>query len=280
MSEQNAVTTKPALPAAYADEVQRRKERNAIATAIRGTQWGKEVSDTVVRAVAEYAYRIGADPVRHIEVLGGRIYMTADYYREKGAPLVQRGIVSAATFEHIAADARLDTLASGSTSAATWAAEERDRRMVLRIKHGVPEGAKAAVICRIATRDGSVVEGVNWVGGTNKRDPVGEAEPTKTAESRAERRAWRRLVDTMPSALPEVAQVEAVRGEFNASIPDAEVTPFGKAKELPVRDAVPKLSTGASEEYGAPVEGGVRVVETPGPVTVDWSQMGEAYEPN
>ncbi len=285
MSESTAVTTsKASLPAAYADEIQRRKERNAVATAIRGTQWSKEVSETVVRAVAEYAHRIGADPVRHVEVLGGRIYLTADYYREKGAPLIASGLVSAPQLEHIAADPRLDTLAAGTTSRATWASEERDRRMAARIEHGVPEGAKAAVICRIAVRGGSVVEGVNWVGGSSKRDPVGDSEPTKTAESRAERRAWRRLVEVMPSMAPEVARAEQIRADVNAAIPEGEVTPWGKEKELPMRAPVPKLSTGATNELLDEVDPPtVRTIVGNPPVDVSFLESqpeGAFYDPD
>jgi hypothetical protein len=238
-SEATAVArTKPALPAAYAEDIQRRKERNAISTAIRGTQWGKEVSQDTVRAVSEYAYRTGIDPVRHIEVLGGRIYLNADYYREKGAPLIKAGVVRATEIQHIAADARLDAMAEKPGPLQEWAAGERDTRIMLRIKYGVPEGAKAAAICRITMADGSVLDGVNWVGGSSKRDPVGDSEPTKTAESRAERRAWRRLVEVQPALLPDAAKAESVASEINESIPDAEVTPHG---ELPVRPAVRPL---------------------------------------
>lgn len=243
MSESTAVAkAKPKLPAHYDAEIQRRRERNALTTELRGTQWGKDCSADTIRAVSEYAHRTGIDPVRHIEVLGGRIYLNAEYYREKGAPLIQDGTVRAPEFEQIAADPRLDTLASGDTKLKTWAEEERDRRIVARITHGVPEGAKAATICRITMRDGTVLEGINWVGGSDKRDPVGMAEPTKTAESRAERRAWRRLIEVQPALMADAVKAEAIASEMNEHIPDAEITERG---ELPVRPAVLPLMIGS-----------------------------------
>lgn len=282
MSDSTAVTTtKPALPAHYAEEIMRRKEFNAVATAIRGTVWGKEASEGVVRAVAEYARRIGADAVRHVEILGGRIYLTADYYREKAAPLIAAGLCAPPEFEQIAADARLDTLAAGDSKLKAWAEEERDRRMVLRIKHGVPEGAKAATICRIAMRNGTALEGVNWVGGTSKRDPVGDSEPTKTAESRAERRAWRRLVEVQPTLMPDAVRAESLRDEVNESIPDAEVTAWGKPKELPVRapSHSPIDHTAAVVEFGGEPQVAERVVGIPEPLAFPPDTTG-AFDPD
>jgi len=59
------------------------------------------------------------------------------------------------------------------------------------------------------TVEGSTYVGVNWCGGLTKRDPVGDAEPAKTAEARAERRAWRRIVTVLPELETAVGHVEA-----------------------------------------------------------------------
>lgn len=247
MSETNAVAkTKPALPAAYAADIMRRRERNAISTAIRGTQWGKDASQDTIRAISEYAHRTGIDPVRHIELLGGRIYLNADYFREKGAPLIAAGTVRAPEIDHINADDRFERLIAAGGKMAAWAEEERDRRIVERIRYNVPEAAKGAVVCTITMRDGSSVTGCNWVGGTAKRDPVGEAEPSKTAESRAERRAWRRLIEVQPSLIPDAARADQIAAEVNETIPDAEIS---ETVNLPVRGTA-QLSTGPSEEFG------------------------------
>jgi hypothetical protein len=55
------------------------RERNAMVAQIRGTQWGLGI--------------MGLDPVRHVEVLGGRIYLTAEFYQERGAKLIREGLV-------------------------------------------------------------------------------------------------------------------------------------------------------------------------------------------
>ena len=275
MSETNAVAKVP-LPAAYAADIQRRKERNAIATAIKGTLWGKDASQDTIRAVSEYAYRTGIDPVRHIELLGGRIYLNADYYREKGAPLIATGVVHAPVLQHINADERLEKMIVAGGKKAAWAEEERDNRMVERIKYNVPEAAKGAVICRITlTRDGTELIGVNSVGGTSKRDPVGDAEPAKTAESRAERRAWRRLIEVQPALMPDAVKAERIAQEINETIPDAEIS---DTKELPLRPAVSKLGTGTIDEYGEIEQPRVKstVVDKLDPPSDVWSKMPES----
>ncbi|MFN9578251.1 MAG: hypothetical protein ACK6AH_17135, partial [Gemmatimonadota bacterium] len=66
MSETTTVaTTKPALPPEIQARVAENKERNAVVAAIRGTIWGKDLSQDQVRAVAQYARENGIDPVRH-----------------------------------------------------------------------------------------------------------------------------------------------------------------------------------------------------------------------
>jgi hypothetical protein len=181
-------------------------------------------------------------------VLGGRIYLTADFYRERGAPLIAAGVVGAPVFDHIAADPRLDKLAEGDGEMAAWARGERDRRLMLRIMHGVPDAAKAAVVCTIGLGDGTPIVGCNWIGGTSKRDPVGEAEPTKTAETRAERRAWRRLVEVVPATAPLLVEAHAALTEANAAIPEAEITEVqtGAVGDLPRREPTHKPLAGGN----------------------------------
>lgn len=250
MSESTAVVkSKPALPAHYAEDIQRRKERNAIATAIKGTLWGKDASQDTIRAVSEYAYRTGIDPVRHIDLLGGKIYLNADYYKEKAAPLIAAGDVSPPALRNVAADPRLLPLMEGTSSLATWAREEHNARLVARIMHGVPEEAVAAFVCTITLRSGLSVDGANWVGGSKKNDPVGMANPTLTAETRAERRAWRRLIEVQPALMPDAAKAEAIASEINDTIPEAEITERG---ELPVRPAVLPLMIASPD--GEPVQ--------------------------
>lgn len=209
------------------------KVRNAVAAAIRGTMWGKDLSHEQVRAVAEYARQNGIDPVRHVEVLGGRIYLTAALYEERGAALLQRGIVSLAEPDYVHPDPRLDELAKAGDE---WAVGEQVRRMRERIKWGIPEKAAAACIQRITlTSTGRTLVGVNWCGGgVRQRDPVGDAEPTKTAATRAARRAWKQVAEV----------VETFGAQFSALEAAAQVT------EVEVGEQMPALE---------PMHGGARV---------------------
>jgi hypothetical protein len=204
MSEPTTVaTTKPALPPEIQARVEENKQRNAVVAAIRGTIWGKDLSHEQVRAVAQYARDLGLDPVRHVEVLGGRPYLTAELYDEKGASLIQAGIIQPLDPDLISDDPRLAKLAEAGDE---WAREEQVRRLRLRIQHGVPDKAAAAVVTRFrVTATGAEIVGVNWCGGgVRQRDPVGDAEPVKTAIRRSRRRAWVQLVTVVPELAERV----------------------------------------------------------------------------
>lgn len=199
--------TKPALPPDVQRAIEENRIRNAAVAAIRGTIWSKDLSAQQIGAVAHYARETGIDPVRHIEVLGGRIYLTAEFYRERGAALVRAGKVQIHETEYINVDARLDAMAKDGNA---WAIKEQAHRQMCRIRYNAPEKAAAIAVVRITVTDtDSTYVGVNWCGGLSKRDPVGDAEPAKTAEARAERRAWRRIVSVVPELETAVGHIEA-----------------------------------------------------------------------
>ncbi len=191
--------------------IQAAKERTALIATIRGTQWGASCSPEAVRAVAHYCNINGLDAVRHVEVLGSRIYLTAEFYRERGADLLLDGTIVPMEPQNIAHDPRLDALATRDDDTGKWARDEADRRLRARIQYGVDEDAAGAAVVRFALRSGAVIVGVNWIGGkeSKKRDPVGQAEPTKTAITRAERRAWRQVIEAVPSFASRVSGIEA-----------------------------------------------------------------------
>lgn len=245
MSEGAAVTVAPKT-ALVDPRVREAKERNAIVTAIRGQMWSKDLSDVHMRSIAEYCHRNGMDPVRHIEVLGGKIYPTATLYEERAAPFIQAGALIPHEPDHINADPRLDQLAEEGDE---WAKEERTRRLRLRIEHNVPEKADGAVVYRITVAaTGKTVVGVNWCGkglrmkkrkdgSTYDDDPVGGNEPSKTAITRAGRRAWKLVVEAVPTYGRELQRIEA-QGE---EISDALVEEI--AAEIAAR---PRLHGGAT----------------------------------
>jgi hypothetical protein len=200
------------------------KERNALVAAIRGTQWGRDTTPEMARAVAHYCHENGLDPVRHVEILGGRIYLTAEFYDERGAELIRSGVVQPDEPDYVHADERLDKLAAEGDE---WAKTEQQRRLRLRIVHGIPEGAKGACIQRFRLAEtGKAILGVNWCGGVRPKtqygkdaDPIGEAEPTKTATTRARRRAWKQIADVIPGYGEMVKPVEATARMVSETLP-------------------------------------------------------------
>jgi hypothetical protein len=234
MSEDMSTETGIVRRGAFGPEAEARiaenKAKNRMAAAIRGTQWSKDLSGEGIYALAEYCRSNGLDPLRHIEVLGGRPYLTATLYEERAAPLIQAGMLIPHEPEMVHVDARLDQLALAGDA---WAIEESTKRMRARITHGVPEKAAAAVVFRVTVAaTGKTVVGVNWCGGgTRQRDPVGDAEPTKTAITRAGRRAWKQIADAVPQYAAAVPVSEPLAMEIRHA---AEVVAAPAAKQLSV----------------------------------------------
>lgn len=194
------------------------KERNALIAAIRGTLWGRDVTPEVARCVAQYCRDNNLDAVRHVELLGGRIYLTTAAYDEKGAHLIRAGVILPDEPEYINADPRLDELAAEGYEDAKG---ESSRRKFLRAKYNVPEKATAAVIQRFRiASSGAVIIGVNWCGGGSKqRDPVGDAEPAKTAQTRARRRAWTQIADVIPGYAEVIRPLEIAARQTSKALP-------------------------------------------------------------
>lgn len=241
-------------PSAAAQQmIAERKALNEVARQIGNLTWGKSLGENVCRAVAEYCRRYNIDPATEIDVLGGRIYRNANYFLRRGAELRRQGLIREVSVRHINADPRL-TRIKGHEGAESELAD----REFLRIMHNVPDEAKGAVIVTIYPVDGAPVTGVNWAGSFGSRkDPVGDNDPGKTAETRAYRRAWRHLVETIPAlkATEDDAKEdgkdlsEVVREEIKANaepVParliepvETVIEPEDFTGELPLGDAAP-----------------------------------------
>jgi hypothetical protein len=217
------------LPPQAVALIEERKAINTMARAIMNLSWGKQLDQVAAQSIAEYARRYGMDPARHLDLLGGKLYPNAQYYIEQGARLMQDGIVTSVRQQHIEADVRLaarytnlrawedEAKKEGRTEdAADYARQARETRAEileresLRIRFNVPEKAAAAVVTWITLAGQTEpVAGCNWAGGgVKQRDPVGDTEPSKTAESRSARRAWRQLVQVCPALTDRIATVD------------------------------------------------------------------------
>ena len=235
------------------------RARNAMVAQIRGTQWGLGIDSRAARAVANYCLEMGLDPVRHVELLGGRIYLTSEFYQERAAPLIRSGEVVPHEPEFINVDPRLDVLAKDEDAAtAAWAKAEKLRRVKARIEHNVPEGAVSTCVqrCTIAVTNKTIV-GVNWCGGGTRKkyasggvlkdaDPIGDLEPTKTSITRAGRRMWRQVADVIVEYGRQIKPIEARAELINEGLDD--LTP----EEVQLAEP-PKALAGQTGEPYAPI---------------------------
>lgn len=192
---QNAKTfEEKQLAFSLASKVRQTQMVRQVAAALAETGWGKEISPVARAAVARYCLEIGADPVRHVFILGGNVYLNAEFWRDLVAanPKFLRPDV-----DFIHDDKRAD-------------GNERERRKGLRVKYGVPEEALgAAIVTLIYQGERGPFIGVNWAG-ARQNDPVGKAEPTKTAESRAYRKAAMKAEPAWFRTHPRLAAAEEI----------------------------------------------------------------------
>jgi hypothetical protein len=248
-----AIATRPRreLSPEVQARIEEKRAHNAVAAAIRGTQWGKDLSPEIHRSIAEYCRANNLDPVRHVELLGGRIYLTAELYDEKGAHLLRSGEILPDEPDYINVDERLDKLAAAGGAEAV---AEQNRRMWERIKYNAPESAKATVVQRFhIARSGAVVVGVNWCGGgSRKSDPVGDSEPAKTAQTRARRRAWKQIADIIPGYAEIIQPLEATARVINETLPVSviDAPPVPKALSAPAADDPYDLAPKDAAEAG------------------------------
>lgn len=184
------------------------------------SSWGKEISVSARAAVVRYCLEIGADPLRHVFVLGGNVYLNAEFYRELVAanPKFLRDEVD---FIHD------DTRATK---------EERERRAQLRVEYAVPENAPGAAIVTLHYAGRGPFIGCNWAGAKEK-DPVGKAEPTKSAQSRAYRKAAMKAEPAWFKTHPGLAAAEEIIAQGRIiEEPNIVRLPAGQPTEQDVSD--------------------------------------------
>jgi len=180
-----------ALAFRLASQARQSKMIRDVAVACAETGWGKDVSPMSRAAVVRYCMEIGADPVRHVHILGGTVYLNAAFWMDLCAanPKFQK-----AETRFIHADPRCTP-------------EEAERRKAARVDLGVPEEAMGAAIVTLFYEGRGPFVGVNWAGAKSS-DPVGKQEPTKTAETRAYRRAAMKAEPAWFGGHPQLKEVE------------------------------------------------------------------------
>jgi len=194
------------LPEHIRQQIEMARIANETRKEMAKLSWGASLDQRALGAIAEWGRLHGVDVTQEIDLLGGRVYLNARYYLRRLSQLIEAGRVEYAVADHIHDDPRLKQLGPEGD-------KERERRLRERIRYNAPDKAAAVVVFRVKVRGmDQEVTGVNWAGnGVRPKDPVGDAEPVKTAESRAARRAMRQLVGHVREAEEVEAVVESVR---------------------------------------------------------------------
>lgn len=245
-----------AIQQAGALAVAKQKEINLISRQLSGMTWGsgygmvkgEDLSGATRYAIAQLCSLTGANPGLHLYILGNRPYLNADYWAEKiaGQPRFVR-------YEQInLSTAHIEELRKIAEQAAEDGDEEEakqlrreSRELARRRSHwSPPEWAQEVYETRIyrysesaplaAISAGRVsaepwietVAECNWAGGKPQgkttqgkvydADPVGNAEPSKTARSRSLRRcAIKAFQSTLQPVEHELRKLEnAIEAEF------------------------------------------------------------------
>jgi hypothetical protein len=184
------------LPPELQARIEERRLQSAMLNKIRGATWASQWDAGTVSAVAAWARENDVDPITEIDVLGGNLYLKARHYERKMSHLIAAGQIEYARKDWVHADKRLDEAAKQGQE---WAQIEAARRLQARIEFNLSESADAACVYRIKHRmmDHEVTGAKEHVPGKRK-DPVGDAMPMETIETRALRRAMLQLKEAMP----------------------------------------------------------------------------------
>ncbi|KPK09562.1 MAG: hypothetical protein AMS20_00125 [Gemmatimonas sp. SG8_28] len=196
-----------------AARVERTKILRHAAAQVAELSWGRDLSTEVRFALSRWCLEAGLDPLRHVLVLGGNVYDTAEYYMDR--------LASEPSFSHWKYElaAPLDTrqITAKSVGSGDLAVELKRkqielnaRRLSLQMDWGVPAEINdypanaAAAVVTLFWKDGNAIveiQGCNWAGSmgrktkyNNPQDPIGDAHPVKTAVTRALRKAAKQKI--------------------------------------------------------------------------------------
>lgn len=248
------------LPEHIRQQIEMARIANETRKEMAKLSWGASLDQRALGAIAEWGRLHGVDVTQEIDLLGGRVYLNARYYLRRLSQLIEAGRVEYAVADHIHDDPRLMQLGQEGD-------KERERRLRERIRYNTPDMAAAVVVFRVKVRgmDQEVV-GVNWAGnGVRPKDPVGDAEPVKTAESRAARRAMRQLVGHVREVEDVEAVVESVKSvevevERARAATKAEIE-YQRTHRLPAGPAQPDDPFAPDDAPAKPKAAGAEVID-------------------
>lgn len=212
MDEPTGTTLAHASP--HAAMLAQREYMRTVQREIRNKSWGKDLPERTLKSVVLWCEKRGLDAATEVDILGGNIYIKADYYLRRLAQMIGDDRVEYAYPDHVHEDPRLLELASNTKAPADIrenATREYYRRAMERSKYNLSDRATAAVVYRVKVKGMTeeVVGAKQCGGGVRKGDPVGDDRPVETAETRAARRACRQVIDKFPDLKAEMDIVES-----------------------------------------------------------------------
>lgn len=243
------------------------KMSSVVAKEIANLSWGKSLSAATARSIAQWGMDNGVEVLTEIDILGGKLYLNANFYRRQLAALVDENKVDGFDPVMVHRDSRLDELAAAFDrdaekaqdpeeaqelrAAARRQRSEQRKRSELRAQYGIPDAATGACLFYLYLRalDRPII-GKNWCGGgTRNSDPVGNTEPVKTAETRALRRAVMLARTHVPKTAKYIEMVETSAGTWKASVEQDLAT----LREQEASSAIThRHVVGVEDSYGAP----------------------------
>lgn len=184
------------LPVADRVEIMRRRQANIVTAQIASTNWGKGMDPNTAKAISDWGERHGIDVTKEINVLGGNIYLNAEFYLNRLATLIERGRVLDWRQRFVNEDPRLRDDVPAEV-------QEKAERRQLRIAHNIPEGATSAVVTELwlTSMPHTAIVGVKWAP-RHESDPIGAKFPQESALTRSARRCLKQAI----RYLPEVAR--------------------------------------------------------------------------
>lgn len=220
-----------------------------VAAAMAEVGWGKEISPAARAATIRYCFEVGADPVRHVFVLGGNIFINGTYYREAIAE--HQGYLYSEEPEWFHEDARL-------------APDEQERRRQMRVMNNIPDDCPSCCVLRVhfkGEKEDRVVIGIGRVRAgyheatqnrpKRAKDPVGLEFPREAAETRAWREVGEKVIGPwLRSHAPQLKAAEGiiVQGRELVEAPEvADLPPDPVAERQRLLEAAKQESAPAAE---------------------------------
>jgi len=224
--------------------IEERKLHSAMVQKIRGATWGNTFDAHTIAAVAAWARENDVDPITEIDVLGGNLYLRARFYERKLSELVAAGQIEYFRPDWVHVDKRIEKLADAGDEEMKY---ESRRRLKERISHNLSDDATHACIYRIKHRQMTEeATGAKELVPGKRKDPVGDAMPMETIETRSCRRAMLKLKEagvnvrvasTNDDSTVEVAEIVATNHEqVKAEREVRQIAPAASTFEAPPID--------------------------------------------